>query len=267
VDPSAILLTGKVALVTGAASGIGAATAIALARFGCDVAICDRNSVGLSEVAETIRGHGHRVLPRVLDVRDSEACGDWIAQSADEFGPIEILVNNAGGSFRARFTEMSPNAEAALMAENYGQAAFAIRTALLHWAAEGGSIINVTSIEAHRAAPDFSVYSAAKAALANLSLTLALELADRRIRVNCVAPDVIPAEGLDDGGRAMIIAAENGMAMHPWPLAGSPDDVAAAIVWLSGPMSAFVTGTTIHVDGGTFAAGGWRRAPEGRYVT
>ena len=123
-------------------------------------------------------------------------------------------------------------------------------------AARGGSIINVTSIEAHRAAPGFAVYSAMKAAVANLTQSLALELGPRRIRVNCVAPDVIPTPGVGP------------MDVHtPLPIGGEVDDVAAAVVFLAGDLARFVTGTTIHVDGGNLAAGGWHRRADDSYTT
>ena len=109
------------------------------------------------------------------------------------------------------------------------------------------SIVNITSIEAHRAAPGYAVYSAMKAALVNLSQSLALEFGDRMIRINCIAPDVIPTPGI--GGEMPV--------KTPLPIAGNVDDVAAAVLYLASDWSRFVTGTTIHVDGGNWAAGGW----------
>ncbi len=99
-----------------------------------------------------------------------------------------------------------------------------------------------------------------KAGVENLTRTLALELAPRRIRVNAVAPDMIPTPGdADLATAAEAMSGSHEWAMTPWPEQGSPDDVAGAIVWLCSPMSAFVTGTTVHVDGGTSAAAGWKR--------
>ena len=120
---------------------------------------------------------------------------------------------------------------------------------------DGGSIINLTSIEAHRAAPDFAIYGAMKAAVASLTRSLSLELGDRGIRVNCIAPDVIPTPGV---GEMLGVAPR--MAL---PVRGHVDDVAGAAVYLAGRLSRFVTGTTIHVDGGNDAAGGWHREPDG----
>jgi NAD(P)-dependent dehydrogenase (short-subunit alcohol dehydrogenase family) len=116
--------------------------------------------------------------------------------------------------------------------------------------------VNITSIEAHRAAPGFAIYSAMKAAVANLTKSLALELGDRHVRVNCIAPDVIPTPGIGEMP-----------VKTPLPYAGHVDDIAAAAVYLASDWSRFVTGTTIHVDGGNLAAGGWGRTRDGGYIT
>jgi NAD(P)-dependent dehydrogenase (short-subunit alcohol dehydrogenase family) len=119
------------------------------------------------------------------------------------------------------------------------------------------SIVNITSIEAHRAGPGFAVYSAMKAALVSLTKSLALEFGDRMIRINCIAPDVIPTPGI--GGDMPV--------KTPLPVAGSVDDIAGAVVYLASDLSRFVTGTTIKVDGGNWAAGGWGRDRDGSWVT
>jgi 3-oxoacyl-[acyl-carrier protein] reductase len=254
--PVDALLTGRVAVVTGAGQGIGAACATSLAAFGCDVAIVDRVADGLPAVTAEIEAAGRACDSIQLDVRDAIATAAWIDRVAERFGRIDVLVNNAGGTFRAPFESLSPNAEASLLSENYGQVVSTTRAVLPHVPEGGGSIVNVTSIEAHRAAPGFAVYSAAKAAVENLTRSLALELAPRDIRVNCVAPDVIATPGLGDIGD---VASDRGT----WPRWGVADDVAGAVVWLAGDLSRFVTGSTVHVDGGTNAARGWRLAPDG----
>ncbi|MCY4162638.1 MAG: SDR family NAD(P)-dependent oxidoreductase [bacterium] len=257
LDPSSALLTDKVAVVTGGAMGIGAATAVALARFGADVAICDREADHLAHTAAEVEAVGRRCLPGVFDVRHFEPRTAWLAEVKEAFGKVDVLVNNAGGTFHSFFTNISPKGEAALIAENFTQVTGFIRECL-PLMDFGGSIINVTSIEAHRGAPGFSIYSAMKAAQANLAMSLAMELAPEGIRVNCVAPDMIPSEGHDTLSH-ISTDTKSDMAPHPWLETGSVHDCAAAVVYLAGDMSRFVNGTTIFVDGGNMAAGAWKR--------
>ena len=256
LDPSAALLTDRVAVVTGAAVGIGEAVALGFARFGAHVAICDRDVANLDATADGVEAEGRRVVAAELDVRDEAACAEFLSTVTGDLGPIDVLVNNAGGGFFADFVAVSSKGQDALIRENFLSVTNFVRPAVAAMPETGGSIINLTSIEAHRAAPGYAVYSAMKAAVANLTMSLALELGPRGIRVNCIAPDVIPTPGIGP------------MGVHtPLPVAGHPDDVAAAAVFLAGDLSRFVTGTTIHVDGGNLAAGGWNRRPDGTYVT
>ena len=267
LGPESVLLSDRVALVTGAARGIGRATAEALARFGADVAICDRDRPGLDATAGTIEAAGRRVHTGELDVRDRAAVDGFVADAAAELGPLDVLVNNAGGRFFAEFLEISSKGQTALVDENFTSVTHVIRSAVPVMSGDGGAIVNVTSVEAHRAGPGFAVYSAMKAAVANLTKSLAMELADRRIRVNCVAPDMIPTPG--DAGLAADSAAmelERAYDMKPLPYDGHVDDCAAAVVYLAGDLGRFVTGTTLHIDGGTHGAGGWRRLHDGGFV-
>jgi len=199
---------------------------------------------------------GGRATPAVFDVTDLAGVRAGVAAAEAALGPIDILVNNAGGGFFSDFLGVNAKGQDALIRENFGSVTNLVRPTVARMPGRGGSIVNLTSIEAHRAAPGFAVYSAMKAAVANLTMSLALELGPRQIRVNCVAPDVIPTPGVGP------------IDVHtPLPVAGEVDDVAAAVVFLAGDLARFVTGTTIHVDGGNLAAGGWHRTADASYTT
>jgi 3-oxoacyl-[acyl-carrier protein] reductase len=257
LEPSAALLTDRVAVVTGAAVGIGEAIALAFANFGADLAICDRDVANLDRTADSVEASGRRVVAAELDVREADQVEGFLDVVRDQFGRIDVLVNNAGGGFQAAFLDVNAKGQDALTRENFVSVTHFVRGFVPLMADSGGSIVNLTSIEAHRAAPGYGVYAAMKAAVANLTKTLALELGDRMIRVNCIAPDVIPTPGI---GADL-------PAHTPLPRRGHVDDVAAAAVYLASDLGRFVTGTTIHVDGGNLAAGGWRRTDEGSFAT
>jgi NAD(P)-dependent dehydrogenase (short-subunit alcohol dehydrogenase family) len=257
IEPGSILLTGRAAVVTGAAAGIGKAVALALARFGADVAICDRDAENLMGTADQATSLGRRVVTGVIDVREADAVTGFLDQVARELGRVDVLVNNAGGGFRSPFMDVSAKGESALVRENFTSVGLFVRGVVPLVPPSGGSVVNITSIEAHRAGPGYGVYSAMKAAVSNLTKTLALELGDRMIRVKCIAPDVIPTPGIGN------------VVTTPTPLArrGDVDDVAGAAVVLASDLSGFVTGSTIHVDGGNLAAAGWRRDESGGFAT
>ncbi len=188
-------------------------------------------------------------------MRDPAAVQAHVDDVVRELGPIDTLVNNAGGGFAAAFLDVNDKGQDALVRENFTSVTNFVRSCAPQMT-HGGAIVNITSIEAHRAGPNFAVYSAMKAAVFSLTKSLALELGPRLIRVNCIAPDVIPTPGIGEVG------------VHtPLPVAGHVDDVAAAAVYLASDAARFVTGTTIHVDGGNLAAAGWIRRADGTYAT
>lgn len=230
-------LHGRVAVVTGAARGIGRGVADALSAAGASVVTCDKEP-------------GCDV---VLDVRDPQALADWAAGIS---GPVDVLVNNAGGGFHAAFADLSAHADETLVRENLLSVVWTTR-AFLPALSGRASVVNITSIEAHRAAPGYALYGAAKAGVTALSASLALELGPRGVRVNALAVDVI-----DTPGVAPLGAPQTPLGRH-----GTPDDVAGAVLWLASDLSSFVTGSTIHVDGGNHAAGGWHRTADGQWST
>ena len=257
INPSDILLTGHTAVVTGGGSGIGRGIAAGMAAFGAKVAIWERNPQTCAEAADTIGALGI-----VTDVRDAAQVDAALAQTESELGTVRILVNNAGGVFASSLLETSENGWDALYKSNLRHVLLCTQRVARRLVAEElpGSVINLTSIEGVRAAPGYAAYAAAKAGVINYTQTASFELAAHRIRVNALAPDLTLTEGLlalsPDGPPAGIA---DGI---PLGRAGHVDEIAGAAVFLASGLSGYLTGQTIHVDGGTRAAGGWYRHPQ-----
>jgi NAD(P)-dependent dehydrogenase (short-subunit alcohol dehydrogenase family) len=257
IDPSNMLLTGRVAVVTGGGEGIGRGIAEGLTAFGARVAIWERNPDTCASAAEDIGALGI-----VVDVRDSGQVDAALEQTSKTLGIVSILVNNAGGVFSSPLLETTENGWDALYRSNLRHVLLCTQRVSQRLVAAGlpGSIINVTSIEGVRAAPGYAAYAAAKAGVINYTKTAALELATEGIRVNALAPDLtltegilrVSPDGLPDGARHMI----------PMARPGHVDEMAGAAVFLASDMSSYITGQTIHVDGGTHAASGWYHNPQ-----
>ncbi|MBN8840381.1 MAG: SDR family oxidoreductase [Sphingomonadales bacterium] len=257
--------SGKKVLVTGGGRGIGRACAEAFAAAGATVAI--------AEVSEELRADFAAAYPDALAVRcDVTKSADVAALAATlqaRFGKLDVLVNNVGDFLHAKpFETMSDEEVDSIVEINFGQVMRVTRAMLplLRAAAPGSSIVSVTSIEAFRGIPNCAVYGACKAAVTALSKCLALELAPDGIRINDIAPETTdtPQVALD-----YMIPPENRVHMDKWiPLGrfGKPEDIAGAALYLASPLASWVTGTTIHVDGGALAAAGWTRTPEGQWT-
>src|SRR5262245_18326922 len=267
MDPSSASLAGRTALVTGAGAGIGRAIARVMAAFGARVAVLDREADGARRTAADITGAGGAALAVHADAREPEAVDAALDANAAQLGLVDVLVNNAGGVFAAPFLEAAPKGWHALWRANLESVLHCTQRVARRLVDSGraGSIINVVSIEGVRAAPLYAAYAAAKAGVISATRTLALELAPHAIRVNAIAPDICLTEGLE----ALVPPADRGRWNHIVPLgrAAEPDDIAGAAVFLACDLSRYVTGITLHVDGGTQAAGGWYRDPaDGAWV-
>ena len=248
--------------MTGGGAGIGRGIARGLAAFGASVAIWERDPATAAEAGDEVEGLGLTV-----DVRDSSQVDEALVRTVSELGPVSILVNNAGGVFFSPILETSENGWDALYRANFKHVILCTQRVArtMVETGSGGSIMSVTSIEGVRAAPGYAAYAAAKAGVINFTKTAALELAPHGIRVNALAPDITMTEGLK------LVAPPGAEARFgltiPMGRAGHVDEMAGAAVFLAGELSSYVTGQTLHVDGGTQAASGWYHHPEsGDYV-
>jgi 3-oxoacyl-[acyl-carrier protein] reductase len=265
ITPADVSLDGKTAIVTGGARGIGRAIALGLASFGAEVAVCDRDEEHQAETVGMLEELERFAFAELLDVRNAALVDAFVGRVAQEQGKVDIVVNNAAGTFHAHFIDTNLKGQDSLIAENFGSVTNFVRAAVPVMPS-GGSIINVTSIEAHRAAPGFGVYAAMKAAVASLTKTLALELAPRGIRVNAIAPDAIHTPGDESLGEAATHGDPDSYGRKVPLDWGDVDDCAGAAVYLASNLAKWVTGTTLHVDGGAYASSGWVRQDDGTYL-
>jgi len=260
--PASVLLTDQVAVVTGGGAGIGRGIARAFAAFGARVAIWERDPATATSAAEEVGGLG-----LAADVRDATEVDTALQRTVDELGPVRILVNNAGGVFNSPLLDTSENGWDALYRANLKHVLLCTQRVarVMVEAGAGGSIISVTSIEGVRAAPGYAAYAAAKAGVINYTKTAALELAPYGIRVNALAPDITLTEGM--ATVAPPGAEERFGYTVPMGRPGHVDEMGGAAVFLASSLSSYVTGQTIHVDGGTQASSGWYHHPEnGSYI-
>jgi 3-oxoacyl-[acyl-carrier protein] reductase len=257
VDPSSVLLTDKVAIITGGGDGIGKGIALTYARFGAHIVIADLNAAAADAAAAQARKLGRKALPIATDIRNLDQVKTLVARTVAELGGVDILVNNAGGARPKEFLEMDEARWRRSIELNLVGLLNCTHTAAKAMIEGGrkGAIINISSIEGSRAGPLYSVYSACKAAMENFTKTAALEFSRHGIRVNSIAPD-----GIDTPHTAELHTPEAEAALArvvPLGRMGVTDDVAGAAVYLASGMSAWITGINIHVDGGTFASSGW----------
>jgi NAD(P)-dependent dehydrogenase (short-subunit alcohol dehydrogenase family) len=269
-------LTGKVAAIVGGAKGVGAAATKALAAAGVDVAFCDVDADALERTRLEVEQLGRRVTATVTDALDPDDLPGFFAAIDRDFDRLDVLVNVVGGVQRRPFTETTPEHWAGDLHRNFGWAiqSTSLAVARLRAGGRGGSIISYTTIEAHRGAAWYAVYAGAKAGLTNFSRALAVELASEGIRVNLIAPDATPSDRITKMLEEQARRAPGTMspelyarAMEIYVPAGAPpsvDDLADTVLFLASDLSRSITGTTLHADGGTWAASGFLRWPGGR---
>jgi NAD(P)-dependent dehydrogenase (short-subunit alcohol dehydrogenase family) len=271
-------LAGKNAVVIGGAGGIvGRAVTLGLAQAGVVIAACDIDQEAVSKIVSDVETVGSQILARHADVADPDALDRFYDEVEAQFNRLDIVVNLVGGVQRKLFLETTREQNARDIRLNYGYVIDSVRRAvpLMRSEGTGGSIINFTSIEAHRGAATYAVYAGAKAATTNFSRAMALELGADQIRVNLIALDSNPSKTSnaalypEDLARLAELGDDYSVfdpafKMYvPLKRAPSVDDVVNGVLFLASNLSRSITGITLHVDGGTSAARGFIDWPYG----
>lgn len=244
-------LNGQVALVTGASRGIGRAIALELARQGAKVvgtATSEAGAAAISGYLEELQpGCGKGV---VLNVNDAERCNALVSEIQNEFGALSILVNNAGITQDQLAMRMKDEEWDAVISTNLNAVARLSRAVLRGMMkAKQGRIINITSVVGSAGNPGQMNYAAAKAGVAGMSRALAREIGSRNITVNCIAPGFIDTDMTKALNEQQVAAL---LQQIPAGRFGLPEDIAAAAVFLASPQAGYITGTTLHVNGGMY---------------
>lgn len=266
------LLEDQIAIVTGGGGGIGRGIALAYAAAGADVVIADIESVRCDETAQCVHDLGRRALPVPTDVMDTDQIRAMVEKADETFGRVDILCNNAGGVSGRRFLDQSERSWRRHIDINLVSmlcATSAVGKIMIR-EGRGGTMLNVSSIEGSRAAPTFAVYAACKAGMQSFTRTMAVELAEHRIRVNCIAADHTKTPGNRGNRQGPVDPSswppDSEASLAAWrrliPLGyeGEPEECGDVAVFLASDLSRYVTGVTVPVDGGTWASSGWVRS-------
>jgi 3-oxoacyl-[acyl-carrier protein] reductase len=245
------VLNGKVSLVTGSSRGIGRAIAIALAEAGSDVALnYHSNREPAEEVAAIIHGMGRKALVYKANVSSPEENDVMVAQLTKDFGPVQIVVNNAGITRDRSFIKMDRPMWHEVLNVNLTGPAMIIHRLIKPMIESGwGRIINITSIVGQIGNFGQANYAAAKGGLMSLTKTLAREFAKKNVTVNAVAPGFIETDMTAEVPEEALASVR---ALTPIGRLGKPEEVAAAVVFLASPMASFITGEILGVNGGMY---------------
>ena len=250
-------LTGKVALVTGANSGLGLAMANGLARAGADVVIWGRREDVNAKAADALGAHGNRVGHRAVDVSSEQAVIEGFAAAVAEFGRVDCVIANAGAVGLSSIDQMTSDAWHGLLATNLHGVFYTVREAARHMKARaeagdtGGSIILNGSLSVFAGVPGLAHYATAKGGLNSLSKTLAVELGAYNVRVNVICPGFIPTD--ISGNELIQPVIDATLARSPIKQIGRPEDLEGIVVYLTSDRSRYHTGDTITLDGGMMA--------------
>ena len=241
-------LENKIALVTGAARGIGQAIALQLANDGADLALCDVKVEWLEETANKVKALGRRVETYAMNVADGAAVGEAVTKVVADFGRVDVLVNNAGITRDTLLIRMSEEDWDAVLDINL-KGAFLVTKAVVKYMMKqrSGSIVNIASVVGIMGNAGQANYTASKAGLIALTKTTAKELGSRNVRVNAVAPGFIRTAMTDKLSEQ---AKEAMLRMVPLGRPGEPEDVAKAVAFLASDNAAYVNGQTLAVCGG-----------------
>ena len=244
------MLQGQIALVTGASRGIGKAVALELARLGATVIGTATSEDGAAKISAYLTEAGAQGKGMMLEVRDAEQVEALLGDIEKSFGAVGILVNNAGITRDNLSMRMKDDEWDAVIDTNL-KSVFRLIKGVMRgmMKARTGRIINITSVVGHAGNPGQANYCAAKAGVSGMTRSLAKELGSRNITVNCVAPGFIDTDmtkGLEDKQK------ESLLTNIPLGRLGRPEDIAAAVAYLASPAAAYVTGTTLHVNGGMY---------------
>ena len=241
---------GRTAIVTGAAAGIGRACAERLAAEGANVVIADRNADAAADVSAAIGAAARNIT---VDVARPDEVGSMVQFAIDEFGALDVLVNNAGVAIGGSVTELSLDDWSAVIDINLRSVWLAMKHALPHLQVRGGAIVNMASVQALRGFPGWSGYAATKGGIISLTQQAAVEYARSGVRVNAVAPGTI----MTPMNERILAESDDAAALekawanhHPLGRLGQPFEVAAAVAFLASDDASFITGALVPVDGG-----------------